>query len=302
MCCLTRLLAFPITNGHSYPGSTTRPGRRVRAQRGRGRVEQPLPAERHRRIQEVLRERQVVRVSALSEMLGVSEVTIRRDLEDLEHRGLLERTHGGAIAAQRMQIEPAYFEAVSRNPTEKRWIGEAAARLVLPGDTVFMNGGTTTLQVFRHLSLPGVKVVTNHLGMAMESSDREVELILVGGEYRAPSHSCVGPFATEAIRKVFASRAFIGVEGLSRRAGLTTPAAPEAEIARLMIEQTHGQVVVVADHSKLGTVADFAIAGLDRVDVLVTDPEIDATYREELIGLGMEVVVAGEGVRVAPDG
>lgn len=274
----------------------------MRAERGTKGVEQPLPAERHRRIQELLRERQVVRVSSLSEMMGVSEVTIRRDLEDLEGRGLLERTHGGAIAAQRMRSEPAYFEAVTRNQTEKRLIGQAAARLALPGDTIFMNGGTTTLEVFRSLGAADVKVVTNHMGMALEAADAGIEVILAGGEYRPPSNSCVGPFATDAIRKVFASRTFIGVEGLSRRAGLTTPAAPEAEIASLMIEQTRGQIVVVADHTKLGTVADFAIAPLDRVDALVTDAGIDPAYREELIHLGLEVIVAGEEARVPPDG
>ncbi len=265
-------------------------------------MEQPLPAERHRRIQELLKERQVVRVSSLSEMLGVSEVTIRRDLEDMESRGLLERTHGGALAAQRMRTELAYFEAVTRNQSEKRRIGRAAAAMVLPGDTVFMNGGTTTLEVFRGLRPIETKIVTNHVGMALEAADADIEVILAGGEYRPPSNSCVGPFAADALRKVYASRTFLGVEGLSRRAGLTTPAAPEAEIAALMIEQTRGQIVVVADHTKLGTVADFAIARLDRVDALVTDEGIDPAYREELIDLGLEVIVAGEEAHVPPYG
>ena len=265
-------------------------------------MEQPLPAERHRRIEELLKERQVVRVSTLSEMLGVSEVTIRRDLEELEQRGTLERTHGGAILAQRLRAEAAYMEAMGRHPIEKRLIGEAAAAMVQPGDTVFLNGGTTTLQVFRHLDLPAVKVVTNHVGMALESPDRGIELLLVGGEYRAPSNSCVGAFATECLRKVFATRAFIGVEGLSLRAGLTTPAAPEAEIARLMIEQTQGGVIVVADSSKAGTVADFAIVPLAQVSRLVTDAGFPDDVRDELGEMGLEVVVAGERVGAPPRG
>ncbi len=265
-------------------------------------MEQPLPAERHRRISELLRERQVVRVSSLSEMLGVSEVTIRRDLEELEQRGVLERTHGGAILAQRMRTEPAYMEAITRNPTEKRAIGRAAAALVSPGDTVFFNGGTTTLQVFRHLDVAGVKVVTNHVGMAIESPERGIEALLVGGQYRAPSNSCVGSFATDCLRKVFATRAFVGVEGLSLRAGLTTPAAEEAEIARLMIDHTQGVVTVVADSSKVGIVADFAIARLDEVAGLVTDAGIDSDVRDELVGLGLEVMVADERVGAPPRG
>ena len=194
----------------------------VRAKERAGRVRQALPAERHHTILDVVRNRRAVRVSTLSELLGVSEVTVRRDLEDLEHRGLLERTHGGAIATQRMGPEPAYIEASGRNAGEKRAIGRVAASLTEPGDTVFLNGGTTTLQVFRHLD-PGVRVVTNHVGMALEAADRDVELLLVGGDYRAPSNSCVGTFACDMLRRVFATKAFIGVEGVGRRSGLTSP-------------------------------------------------------------------------------
>ena len=258
---------------------------------------QPLPAQRHRRILDVLRERQAARVSTLSQLLGVSEVTIRRDLEDLEHRGLLERTHGGAIAAQRMRTEPAYAEAIDRHADEKRRIAAAAAALAEPGDTVFLNGGTTTMQVFRHLP-PGVRVVTNHVGVAMESSDHAGDVLIVGGEYRAPSHSVAGAWATESIRRVFATRAFLGAEGVSRRAGVTTPVAAEADIARVMLEQTRGPVFVVCDHSKIGTVADFAIAGLNELAGIVTDDGIDDEYREDLMDQGLEVIVAGERVHV----
>jgi DeoR/GlpR family transcriptional regulator of sugar metabolism len=257
-------------------------------------MEQPLPAERHRRIREVLQERRAVRVSTLSELLGVSEVTIRRDLEDLERRGLLERTHGGAILAQRLTWESPYPEAAARNPAQKRQIGAVAATLIRPGDTVFLNGGTTTLEVFRHIASPDVRVVTNLVGAAREADGRPGELLLVGGEYRSPSNSCVGDFATQALRRIFASRSFIGVEGLSRRSGLTTPAAPEAEVARVMIEQTQGEVVVVADSSKLGTIADFSIAPIETASVLVTDGGIDDEYRSDLASIGVRVLIAGE--------
>jgi DeoR family transcriptional regulator, fructose operon transcriptional repressor len=263
-------------------------------------VEQPLPAERHHRIRELLRERGAARVSTLADLLGVSEVTVRRDLEELERRGQLERTHGGAILSQHMGPEPAYREAVARNPEQKRQIGEAAARLADSGETVFLNGGSTTLEVFRRLD--GVKVVTNHVGAALESAERGLDLMLVGGEYRAPSNSCVGVLAIEMLRRVFATRAFIGVEGLSIRAGLTTPAAAEAEIARTMIEQTQGDVIVVADSSKMGTVADFQITTLERVSRIVTDPGLDPGYRRELADLGVEIVIAGDQVGAPPRG
>jgi DeoR family fructose operon transcriptional repressor len=259
-------------------------------------MEQPLPAERHRRIGELLRERRAVRVSTLSDLLGVSEVTIRRDLEDLERRGLLERTHGGAILAQRLRWEPPYREAAARKLGEKRGIGAAAGGLVHPGDTIFLNGGTTTLEVFRRISASGVRVVTNLVGAAAEADGRDMELFLVGGEYRSPSNSCVGDFATQALRRIFASRSFIGVEGLSLRSGLTTPAAPEAEIARVMIEQTQGDIVVVADSSKIGTIADFSIAPLEVASMLVTDDGIDDAFRTDLDSIGVQVLIAGRRV------
>ena len=265
-------------------------------------MEQPLPAERHRRIQELLREHRVVRVSALSELMGVSEVTIRRDLEALEARGMLERTHGGAVATQWVRPEPGYLEASSRNPEAKARIGEAAASLAEPGDAVYLNGGTTTMQVFRHLRGAGLKVVTNHVGIALDAAERDVELLLLGGHYRAPSNSVVGPFATEALRRTHATKAFIGVEGVSIASGLTTPVAAEAEIARVMIEQTRGRVIVVADHSKLGTVADFVIAPLEAADVLVVDEAVTEEYRERLTQAGIELVVAAERVAVPARG
>ncbi|MGH2525265.1 MAG: DeoR/GlpR family DNA-binding transcription regulator [Actinomycetota bacterium] len=255
-------------------------------------MEQPLPAERHRRIEGILRERRVVRVSTLSEQIGVSEVTIRRDLEALERRGILERTHGGAVLTQRMRAEPAYVEAISSNPEAKRRIAQAAADLVDAGDTLYLNGGTTTLQVFRHLRAPGLKVITNHVGIALESAEHDFDLLLVGGHYRAPSNSVVGPFATEALRKTHATRAYVGVEGVSVTSGLTSPVAAEAEIARVMIEQARGRVVIVADHSKIGTVADFVIAPLEAADTLVVDDAVDEEYRDRLVEAGVDVIVA----------
>jgi DeoR family fructose operon transcriptional repressor len=253
-----------------------------------------LPAERHRRIQQLLEERQVARVSTMSELLGVSEVTVRRDLEELEHLGLLERIHGGAVHTRRMRSEPRYLEAMTTYPEEKRAIGRVAAALVEPGDTLFLNGGTTTLEVFRHLDVPGIRIVTNHVGMALETADRELELLVLGGHYRAPSNSLVGPFTVEALRGVHATKTFLGVEGISHRSGVTTPAAVEAEIARLMIERTRGEVIVVADHSKLGTVADFVICEVQSVHRLVTDPQASEDYRAELVDAGVNVLVAEE--------
>ncbi|CAN5600522.1 DeoR/GlpR family DNA-binding transcription regulator [soil metagenome] len=255
-------------------------------------MQSPLPAERYRRIEDVLRERHTVRVSTLSDLLGVSEVTVRRDLELLEQRGVLERTHGGAVGTQRMGSEPSYTDALATRHVEKTLIGERAAGLVDPGDTIFLNGGTTTLEVFRHLAAPRTKVITNHAAIAYEADDKSglgVEVVVLGGQFRSSSHSMAGPMTRQAIGTVYANKAFLGVEGISLRYGLTTPSAAEAEIARLMIERTAGDVIVVADHSKLGTVADFVIGDLDQISRLVIDA-IGEEYQRGLIAAQVDVV------------
>jgi DeoR family fructose operon transcriptional repressor len=253
-------------------------------------VPQALPAERRERILEVLRERRAVRVSDLVGSLGVSEVTVRRDLEELERRGFLERTHGGAVLVG----APAPTPPAQARPAEKRAIGAAAARLVDPGEAVYLNGGTTTLEVFRHLSVP-CTVITNNLLVAAEPPRRDIEILLLGGHLRIDpvERTVVGPFATEALRRTFAARAFLGVGGIALSSGVTTPVAAEAEIARAMIEQTRGDVVVVADRSKLGTVADFAISSLEPIGRLVVDAGIGEDYLEGFLEAGVEVLEAG---------
>jgi DeoR/GlpR family transcriptional regulator of sugar metabolism len=254
-------------------------------------VSQLLPAERRRRIVETLRERGSVRVGTLVDELGASEVTVRRDLASLERRGLLERTHGGAVTAG--ALPAAGSAAVPEAARAKRAIGAAAARLVRPGDAIYLNGGSTVLEVFRHLAVAAT-VITNNVHVALEPANRDVELLLLGGHVRADptERTVVGPFATDALRRTFATTAFLGVGGIDAVAGLTTPVAAEAEIARLMLERTRGRVIVVADASKLGLVDDFEVAPLDRADLVVTDPALSAEQRSALAGTGVEILVA----------
>jgi DeoR family transcriptional regulator, fructose operon transcriptional repressor len=262
-----------------------------------------LPAVRRRRILEILERRGASRVSVLSEELGVSDVTIRRDLTTLEERGLVERTHGGAVPVRRLVTEPSYGEARSSHPAEKAAIGQVAAGLVSPGDTVFLNGGTTTLEVFRALRDPSVRVITNNVRAALESEEDGPEVLLIGGHYRPRTDGVVGPFAEGVLARVYATRAFIGVEGLSHRYGLTSPTATEAKVAQLMIERTRGEIIVVADSSKLGVVADFVISDLGRVDALVVDTGISDEHRALLAEQDVDVILAdADGPLVAVGG
>ncbi|MGH2522271.1 MAG: DeoR/GlpR family DNA-binding transcription regulator [Anaerolineales bacterium] len=254
-----------------------------------------IPAQRRQRIRDYLAEHQVAPIAALSQWLQVSEATVRRDLEWLENEGILERTHGGAALSHRLPNEPAYTNSAQAHPDEKRSIGAAAAALVEDGDTLFVNSGTTTTQVIRHLrNVKHVTVVTNNVRAALEARGSGVELILLGGAFRARANSVAGRFAVEMLRQIYATKTFIGVDGISLKYGCTTPNDSEAEIARLMIERTRGPVIVVADHSKWDVVSNYEIARIDQIHKLITDEGLERLphARAELAEHSVEVVIA----------
>ncbi|MFN8454259.1 MAG: DeoR/GlpR family DNA-binding transcription regulator [Anaerolineae bacterium] len=252
-----------------------------------------IPAQRRQRIRDFLEIHQIAQNTVLSEMLQVSEATIRRDLELLERQGILERTHGGAALSQRLGQEPDYAHSAQTHPDEKRAIGAVAATLIEDGDTIFINSGSTTTQVIRHIrGRAGVTVITNNVSAALEAQNADFELILIGGSFRSRASSVVGRFGTESLRQVCASKAIIGVDGLSLKYGCTTPISAEAEIARLMIERTRGPVIVVADHSKWGVVSNYEIVAVDRIHTLVSDDKLDANARAGLDARMVEVLIA----------
>jgi len=250
-----------------------------------------IPADRQKQINALLAKKGVVSVAELSKILGVSELTIRRDLDVLNRKGILERTHGGAIYNLRMRVEPLYSQKDSLHKEEKEVIGLAATELVEDGDTLLINSGSTTLEVIRHLKGRRVRVITSNVGAIPEAIDSEMEIILIGGLYRPRSNSLVGALASLFLHQVYGSKAFIGVDGVSVKYGLTTPILEEAEIAREMIERTSGPVIVVADHSKLGVVSNFITALLEKVAVLVTDEKIDNEYRSGIEKKGVKIVI-----------
>jgi len=256
-----------------------------------------IPAQRHRMIREYLEIHQIVRSSALSEMLGASEATIRRDLEELERLGVVERAYGGAILSQRMPLEPAYSHSALAHPEEKRWIGRAAAAMVKDGDTVLLNSGTTTTEVLRALrartDLSNLILVTNNITIACDARETPFEVILLGGSFRPRAVSTVGRFANDQLRQFCAGLCFIGVDGISLKYGCTTPSNVEAEIAQTMVDRTRGPVVIVADHSKWGVVSNFEIASLEQVHTLVVDNGLSPESRAELKARSVHVVLAG---------
>ncbi len=254
---------------------------------------QLIPAQRRERIQEYLALHKIVRMDELYQMLGTSEATVRRDLEWMEREGTLERTHGGAMLSQRMILEPEYYQRALTNPEEKRMIGEMAASLIDEGEVVFINSGTTTAQVIRNIrSNAGITVFTNNLRAVLDSGEVGFNLYMMGGEYQPHSNSVAGRFAIDNLRQVYADKTILGVDGISLMHGCTVPSNAEAEVVRIMIERTKGEIYIVADHTKWGVVSNFQIATIDEIDKLITDADIDVSTIEFPSNLSVNIVAA----------
>lgn len=202
--------------------------------------------------------------------LGVSEDTIRRDLRDLAGEGLLLRVHGGALPAS-----PAVADLATRrdlSPEDKSAIGRTAARMVKPGQVVFLDGGTTALQVVRHLD-PGLRAtfVTHSPSVAVAlAAHPGIEVDVIGGRLFRHSMVAIGCAAADAIARVHADLYFMGVTGIHPEFGLTTGDAEEAAIKRALSRQA-GETVVLASREKLGTVSHFRVGMWTDVDVLVLE-------------------------------
>ena len=256
----------------------------------------PLPAERQQRILEILREEFSIRSSNLSELLGVSEMTIRRDFDRLEKQGLVARTHGGAVFRQeRVAGNAHYRNSIKKNPEQKQQIAQKAASMIAPNDIVYIGEGTTASMVVRFVE-PAMHfaIFTNNIGVIseFELTNISAELVLLPGTYNPMTHALAGPLTIEMIQQVNATKVFLGADGLSLSAGLSTPDLEIAVIERSMIQQTRGQVIVMADHPKFGLVAEMSIAPLKHIDVLITNRKIPVDFQKDLDKMGVQVVIA----------
>jgi DeoR/GlpR family transcriptional regulator of sugar metabolism len=255
---------------------------------------------RERRQQAILEELErsgSVTVAALSRSLEVSDMTVRRDLEELSARNLLRKVHGGAVPVPRTAAEPHFVQKQKLHRAEKRAIARAALEFVNDGDTVAFSAGTTTWQIAEALRRErgSLTFITNSTNIALTLQENGWEhIVLSGGMFRTPSDALVGPFADRTLRTLNADVLFLGVHGIHPDAGLTTPNVAEAETDGCLVEAAQ-RVVVVADHSKLGVVALAKIAPLSRVDVFVTDGGADAEVLREIELAGIRIVVAEPG-------
>ena len=242
------------------------------------------------RLREMVQGRRVVRVDDLCQELHVSPATARRDLKELETQGEIRRVHGGAVGLGSRLEEPPFDDKTSIAAGEKRRIALAALKLIQPGDTVFLDGGSTVLELARLLrQRDQITIVTNSLRAAAELEGRGPRLILIGGELRRLSQTLVGPLTRLTLADLHVDKAFIGTMGLSFREGLTTSDPAEAYTKMLVMEQAR-EVILLADSGKIGKVS-FAKAGrLERLGLLITDRRIDRADARNLVKQGVRVI------------
>ena len=254
-----------------------------------------LARQRHEAILSEVALRGAVRVTELATLLGVSDMTIRRDLDLLDEAGLLEKVHGGATArANRRADEPGFEIKSLRNTSEKVAIAAAAAALVTPGTAIGIGAGTTTWQFASQLTdVENLIVVTNSIRVAevLNQSPRPDRTVILTGGVRTPSDALVGPVADQALRTLHLDAVYMGAHGMSERAGFTSPNLVEAETNRAFVSAAQ-QLVVLADHTKWELTALSSFASLDEAHTLVTDRNLQQSAQAVLLEGGSRVVLA----------
>ena len=251
------------------------------------------PSERHQLILQRLEADGRVSVSELSHRVGVSEMTIRRDLETLEQAGALSRVHGGAVPSQSQSYEPPFAVRATRNLAAKQRIGKAAAALLHEGETAVLDAGTTTLEVARALrGRRNLRLLALSLHIADHLVDEPgLTVMLAGGIARPGERSMIGWLAEQTFENLSFDTIFLTVGGIDLEHGLTEYNLDDAAVKRVAFASSRRRIAV-ADASKLGRTAFARIAPIEQLDVLVTDAAASNTFLDGIRDAGVEVVIA----------
>jgi DeoR/GlpR family transcriptional regulator of sugar metabolism len=254
-----------------------------------------LPAQRQDLILAEIERSGGARIVALAELLGVSDMTVRRDIDVLAARGLVKKVYGGAtVRPQGTSEEPGFEAKSSREQAAKELIAAAAAALVQPKATIAVSAGTTTYAAAAHLALiPQLTVVTNSIRVAdyLYSNGESSQTILLTGGLRTPSDALVGPIAVQTISGLHVDLLLMGVHGMDPVSGFTTPNLMEAEMNRAMVASAD-RLVVLADHTKWGVIGLSAFAALTDASMLVSDSGLTEEAREVIEGTIGELIIA----------
>lgn len=265
---------------------------KVLSDKGEAAGARDLAPQRRQRIRSIVESRRAARLEELSASLGVSQATVRRDLDALAMEGRLRRVHGGAVALDERPSELRFDVKAVEAAEEKARIAARAIELLAPDDTVYLDSGSTVLEAARLLrGWDRLTVVTNSLPAAMELAGRGPRLIVIGGELRATSQALVGPLTRLLLDTLHVDRALIGTFAFSLEEGLTTTDPAEAYTKELVLGRAR-EVILLADSRKIGTRSFISAGRLEAIDVLVTDTGIDERVVRSLERRGVKVIKA----------
>lgn len=246
--------------------------------------------ERREEILQLIKLNGKVKVVEMSKLFGISEVTIRNDLSDLERAGVLERIHGGAISTNKAYYNMSLHDRMKTNEAEKRNIAVEAASLITDGDTIMINSGTTTLFTVQELrNVKNLTILTNSLSIAEEvSSYNNIHVIFLGGSLDSQYKFTYGDDTLNQLRKYKADKLILSADGICLDEGVTTYHHLEAEVNRQMISRAKSTILVL-DYTKIGRASFAKIDDLDNVDILITNKNANKNEIDEIIVKGIEV-------------
>ncbi len=251
--------------------------------------------QRQAHIVELLEANGSVSLNELAGRFGISGATVRRDLSDLEKKGLLKRTYGGAVRISSILFERDYREEQQSNAREKEAIAQAVAQLIKDGDAIILDSGTTTEKVASALHDRDITIITNSATIPADSQAQSFRptLYKAGGLYRANTRSIVGSEAERFIRALRPDKAIIGINAI-KGDELTTPHVSERDIKRAMIDVSKEKYLVV-DHTKFGRESLSVVANIREFDAIITDAGVPADVVAYYHSLGIQVITGASG-------
>ncbi|MDV3426426.1 MAG: DeoR/GlpR family DNA-binding transcription regulator [Bacillota bacterium] len=233
-----------------------------------------------------------VLVGDLAEIYKVSEATVRRDIRELEEKGLLTRTFGGAVPLDYKRFEPSFKENAERYLEEKKSIGRYAASLIQDEDTILLDAGTTTLELAKNLKAKNTTVLTNSIDILLELGMREdTEVFIIGGSFRRNTRALVSPSSADFLKNFRVDKAFMGANCISLKNGFTTPNQTEAITKKAMIDIS-SNVYVLCDHSKFNKTTFSRICALDQIDAIITDENIEKNILLQYKEADVEILIS----------
>lgn len=248
--------------------------------------------ERQKQIFEYVNAKKKASVEELSNYFNVAKVTIRRDLDDLVLKGLVNKIHGGVLSIDNsLNSEIPYNKKSVVNTEEKKKIGVAASNLIEDGDVVILDAGSTTFEIAAHLGSKSVTVITNDIKIAMELAFKpNITLIITGGILEKSVYTAIGPETEKFISNIHVNKTFLGADAVSLKYGITNRTIQEVAVKSKMMDAAEKKIVV-ADNSKLNKKVFVTLCKINEIDILVTD-KVDQAFKNNLNELGVEVVLA----------